>query len=187
MALNRTDAARMMEGYESPGDPPENKLEARDGADSPKPTEAGPATPDLPGDAGDAVAELRAQVAELSRIGSGLQDDMDAVLDLVSELVQGCEGLIREQRQRDELAARSVEVRGKGARQRSEDAILDSVRQLTERNAKYLEERTKEATRMVERLGRVTLPDKALRFVTLAVLVMLAALLGHLCWQAFLA
>ena len=37
MALNRTDAARMMEGYESPGDPPENKLEARDGADSPKP------------------------------------------------------------------------------------------------------------------------------------------------------
>lgn len=60
MALNRTDAARMMEGYESPGDPPENKLEARDGADSPKPTEAGPATPDLPGDAGDAVAELRA-------------------------------------------------------------------------------------------------------------------------------
>ena len=61
----------MMEGYESPGDPPENKLEARDGADSPKPTEAGPATPDLPG---DAVAELRAQVAELSRIGSGLED-----------------------------------------------------------------------------------------------------------------
>lgn len=40
---------------------------------------------------------------------------------------------------------------------------------------------------MVERLGRVTLPDKALRFVALAVLVMLAALLGHLCWQAFLA
>ena len=55
-----------------------------------------PATPDLPGDAGDAVAELRAQVAELSRIGSGLEDDMDTVLDLVSELVQGCEGLIRE-------------------------------------------------------------------------------------------
>lgn len=184
MALNRTDAARMMEGYESPGDPPENKLEARDGADSPKPTEAGPATPDLPG---DAVAELRAQVAELSRIGSGLEDDMDTVLDLVSELVQGCEGLIREQRQRDELAARSVEASGKGARQRAEDAVLDSVRQLTERHAKYLEERTKEATRMVERLGRVTLPDKVLRIVAFAVLVMLAALLGHLCWQAFLA
>ena len=128
-----------------------------------------------------------AQVAELDRIGSGLQEDMDVVLDLVSELVQGCEGMIGEQRKRDELAARSVEARDKGARQRAEDAILDSVRQLTERHAKYLEERTKEATRMVERLGRVTLPDKVLRIVAFAVLVMLAALLGHLCWQTFLA
>lgn len=139
------------------------------------------------GDVGGAVAELRAQVAELDRIGSGLQEDMDVVLDLVSELVQGCEGMIGEQRKRDELAARSVEARDKGARQRAEDAILDSVRQLTERHAKYLEERTKEATRMVERLGRVTLPDKVLRIVAFAVLVMLAALLGHLCWQTFLA
>ena len=133
------------------------------------------------------MAELRAQVAELDRIGSGLQEDMDVVLDLVSELVQGCERMTGEQRKRDELAARSVEARDKGARQRAEDAILDSVRQLTERNAKYLEERTKEATRMVERLGRVTLPDKVLRIVAFAVLVMLAALLGHLCWQTFLA
>lgn len=180
MAMNAKDAAWMMERYDGPGDPPGGEPVAVS-------AEATEDAPGLPSDTDDAVAELRAQVAELDRIGSSLQEDMDAVLDLVSELVQGCEGLIREQRQRDELAARSVEARDKGARQRAEDAILDSVRQLTERNAKYLEERTKEAMRMVERLGRVTLPDKALRIVALAVLVMLAALLGHLCWQAFLA
>ena len=184
MAMNAKDAARMMERYDRPENPPGGEPVAQDGAVSAEATED---APDLPGDTAGAVAELRAQVAELDRIGSGLQEDMDAVLDLVSELVQGCEGLIREQRQRDELAARSVEAKGKGARQRAEDAILDSVRQLTERHAKYLEERTKEATRMVERLGRVTLPDKVLRIVAFAVLVMLAALLGHLCWQAFLA
>lgn len=180
MAMNAKDAARMMERYDGPGDPPGGEPVAVS-------AEATEDAPGLPSDTDDAVAELRAQVAELDRIGSSLQEDMDAVLDLVSELVQGCEGLIREQRQRDELAARSVEARDKGARQRAEDAILDSVRQLTERNAKYLEERTKEAMRMVERLGRVTLPDKVLRIVAFAVLVMLAALLGHLCWQAFLA
>lgn len=180
MAINAKDAARMMERYDGPGDPPGGEPVAVS-------AEATEDAPGLPSDTDDAVAELRAQVAELDRIGSSLQEDMDAVLDLVSELVQGCEGLIREQRQRDELAARSVEARDKGARQRAEDAILDSVRQLTERNAKYLEERTKEAMRMVERLGRVTLPDKVLRIVAFAVLVMLAALLGHLCWQAFLA
>lgn len=180
MAMNAKDAARMMERYDGPGDPPGGEPVAVS-------AEATEDAPGLPSDTDDAVAELRAQIAELDRIGSGLQEDMDAVLDLVSELVQGCEGLIREQRQRDELAARSVEAKDKGARQRAEDAILDSVRQLTERHAKYLEERTKEATRMVERLGRVTLPDKVLRIVAFAVLVMLAALLGHLCWQAFLA
>ena len=163
----------------------EREDEAEGQAEQVQAVESTPAPDD--GDVGGAVAELRAQVAELDRIGSGLQEDMDAVLDLVSELVQGCEGMIGEQRKRDELAARSVEARDKGARQRAEDAILDSVRQLTERHAKYLEERTKEATRMVERLGRVTLPDKVLRIVAFAVLVMLAALLGHLCWQAFLA
>lgn len=180
MAMNAKDAARMMERYDGPGDPPGSEPVAVS-------AEATEDAPGLTSDTDDAVAELRAQVAELDRIGSGLQEDMDAVLDLVSELVQGCEGLIREQRQRDELAARSVEAKDKGARQRAEDAILDSVRQLTERNVKYLEERTKEAMRMVERLGRVTLPDKVLRIVAFAVLVMLAALLGHLCWQAFLA
>lgn len=175
MAIKVGDAAGLLERED----------EAEGQAEQVQAVESTPAPDD--GDVGGAVAELRAQVAELDRIGSGLQEDMDAVLDLVSELVQGCEGMIGEQRKRDELAARSVEARDKGARQRAEDAILDSVRQLTERHAKYLEERTKEATRMVERLGRVTLPDKVLRIVAFAVLVMLAALLGHLCWQAFLA
>lgn len=175
MAIKVGDAAGLLERED----------EAEGQAGQVQAVESTPAPDD--GDVGGAVAELRAQVAELDRIGSGLQEDMDAVLDLVSELVQGCEGMIGEQRKRDELAARSVEARDKGARQRAEDAILDSVRQLTERHAKYLEERTKEATRMVERLGRVTLPDKVLRIVAFAVLVMLAALLGHLCWQAFLA
>ena len=186
MATKVRDAARMMENYDGPGDPPVDEAGTQDAVGA-VPTGAGAAQPTQSDGTGDAVTELRAQVAELSRIGSGLEDDMDTVLDLVSELVQGCEGLIREQRQRDELAARAVEARGKGVRQRAEDAVLDSVRQLTERNAKYLEERTKEATRMVERLGRVTLPDKVLRIAAFAVLVMLAALLGHLCWQAFLA
>lgn len=175
MAIKVGDAAGLLERED----------EAEGQAEQVQAVESTPAPDD--GDVGGAVAELRAQVAELDRIGSGLQEDMDVVLDLVSELVQGCEGMIGEQRKRDELAARSVEARGKGARQRAEDAILDSVRQLTERHAKYLEERTKEATRMVERLGRVTLPDKVLRIVAFAVLVMLAALLGHLCWQTFLA
>lgn len=175
MAIKVGDAAGLLERED----------EAEGQAEQVQAVESTPAPDD--GDVGGAVAELRAQVAELDRIGSGLQEDMDAVLDLVSELVQGCEGMIGEQRKRDELAARSVEARDKGARQRAEDAILDSVRQLTERHAKYLEERTKEATRMVERLGRVTLPDKVLRIVAFAVLVMLATLLGHLCWQAFLA
>lgn len=175
MAIKVGDAAGLLERED----------EAEGQAEQVQAVESTPAPDD--GDVGRAVAELRAQVAELDRIGSGLQEDMDAVLDLVSELVQGCEGMIGEQRKRDELAARSVEARDKGARQRAEDAILDSVRQLTERHAKYLEERTKEATRMVERLGRVTLPDKVLRIVAFAVLVMLATLLGHLCWQAFLA
>ena len=175
MAIKVGDAAGLLE----------REVEAEGQAEQVQAVESTPAPDD--GDVGGAVAELRAQVAELDRIGSGLQEDMDVVLDLVSELVQGCEGMIGEQRKRDELAARSVEARDKGARQRAEDAILDSVRQLTERHAKYLEERTKEATRMVERLGRVTLPDKVLRIVAFAVLVMLAALLGHLCWQTFLA
>jgi len=175
MAIKVGDAAGLLERED----------EAEGQAEQVQAVESTPAPDD--GDVGGAVAELRAQVAELDRIGSGLQEDMDVVLDLVSELVQGCEGMIGEQRKRDELAARSVEARDKGARQRAEDAILDSVRQLTERHAKYLEERTKEATRMVERLGRVTLPDKVLRIVAFAVLVMLAALLGHLCWQTFLA
>ena len=175
MAIKVGDAAGLLERED----------EAEGQAEQVQAVESTPAPDD--GDVGGAVAELRAQVAELDRIGSGLQEDMDVVLDLVSELVQGCEGMIGEQRKRDELAARSGEARDKGARQRAEDAILDSVRQLTERHAKYLEERTKEATRMVERLGRVTLPDKVLRIVAFAVLVMLAALLGHLCWQTFLA
>lgn len=175
MAIKVGDAAGLLERED----------EAEGQAEQVQAVESTPAPDD--GDVGGAVAKLRAQVAELDRIGSGLQEDMDVVLDLVSELVQGCEGMIGEQRKRDELAARSVEARDKGARQRAEDAILDSVRQLTERHAKYLEERTKEATRMVERLGRVTLPDKVLRIVAFAVLVMLAALLGHLCWQTFLA
>ena len=175
MAIKVGDAAGLLERED----------EAEGQAEQVQAVESTPAPDD--GDVGGAVAELRAQVAELDRIGSGLQEDMDVVLDLVSELVQGCEGMIGEQRKRDELAARSVEARDKGARQRAEDAILDSVRQLTERHAKYLEERTKEATRMVERLGRVTLPDKVLRIVAFAVLVMLAALLGNLCWQTFLA
>ena len=175
MAIKVGDAAGLLERED----------EAEGQAEQVQAVESTPAPDD--GDVGGAVAELRAQVAELDRIGSGLQEDMDVVLDLVSELVQGCQGMIGEQRKRDELAARSVEARDKGARQRAEDAILDSVRQLTERHAKYLEERTKEATRMVERLGRVTLPDKVLRIVAFAVLVMLAALLGHLCWQTFLA
>lgn len=175
MAIKVGDAAGLLERED----------EAEGQAEQVQAVESTPVPDD--GDVGGAVAELRAQVAELDRIGSGLQEDMDVVLDLVSELVQGCEGMIGEQRKRDELAARSVEARDKGARQRAEDAILDSVRQLTERHAKYLEERTKEATRMVERLGRVTLPDKVLRIVAFAVLVMLAALLGHLCWQTFLA
>ena len=175
MAIKVGDAAGLLERED----------EAEGQAEQVQAVESTPAPDD--GDVGGAVAELRAQVAELDRIGSGLQEDMDVVLDLVSELVQGCEGMIGEQRKRDELAARSEEARDKGARQRAEDAILDSVRQLTERHAKYLEERTKEATRMVERLGRVTLPDKVLRIVAFAVLVMLAALLGHLCWQTFLA
>lgn len=175
MAIKVGDAAGLLERED----------EAEGQAEQVQAVESTPAPDD--GDVGGAVAELRAQVAELDRIGSGLQEDMDAVLDLVSELVQGCEGMIGEQRKRDEMAARAVEARGKRTRQKAEDAVLDSVRQLTERHAKYLEERTKEATRMVERLGRVTLPDKVLRIVAFAVLVMLAALLGHLCWQAFLA
>lgn len=134
-------------------------------------------------DIGEALQHLQGQIRELRE---GVEDVRKGARTTDEAARQAAlDGVNRAQEQAEKMTLERIEKMTEDSRETISSAIK-SIEEVAKSSREYIEKATEESRKRIERLARVTLPDKLFQMCIWMVVVLLLFILSHVVWQLFM-
>lgn len=141
--------------------------------------QGGTANQDLVG----AVKELQQAVKEAQDSNEKMVEQLSQMLYDMHEIMDEIKSIRSDAEDGSRIAERAA-VNGMNRVQKQvEEITVEGIKEVTERNKAYIDQKVQEAKRRIERLAMITLPDRLFQFCKWASIILLLFILSHIAWS----